>query len=200
MTTPEYNNLLIGMGASAGGLRPIVEIIDLLPSEFQGALLVASHRDPNAPSVLGELLQYHTRLRVSEPIDGEALSCTHIYVAGPAEVMTVEGGEVHLGVDRERMRAMKRIDDLFISIAEAAGQNAVGVILSGMLYDGVKGLQAIKQAGGTCIVQSPADAEHGDMPRNALEAVAADYVGTTMDIASRLMELAAGRECGEDEE
>ena len=190
-----YGNLLIGIGASAGGLQAIVEIVDLLPTHFQGALMIATHRSSTAPNVLPSLLQNYTRLRISEPLDGDKLSCTHIYIGRPDEVLTVEGGEVHIDIDPEHIRNLDRIDDLFTSIANAAGKNSVGVILSGMLWDGVDGLKAIKEAGGTCIVQTPEDATFDSMPKNALESVECDFVGTTIEIASRLVELGAGRNC-----
>ncbi|MGE0607511.1 MAG: chemotaxis protein CheB [Pirellulales bacterium] len=187
--------MLIGIGASAGGLKPIVEIVDLLPTHFQGALMVAMHRSPSGANFLAEILRHHTRLRVSEAFDGEKVTCTHIYVARPSEVMTVEGKEIDLGLDLGHFRKLSRIDDLFLSIAGSAGHNAVGVILSGCLWDGVDGLKAIKQAGGTCIVQTPHEAAFESMPRHALEAVECDFVGTTVEIASRLVELAAGKKC-----
>lgn len=192
---PQYPNLLIGVGASAGGLPAIMEIIELLPEQFQGSLVVATHRDPAAPNVLPQLFRNHTRLRVSEPYEGEKISCTHVYVARPDQVMTVDGRDLHLHLDADRLRNLRRIDDLFASIAASAGPNSVGVVLSGMLWDGVEGLRAIKQAGGACIVQHPDDAAFESMPRHALQAVDCDYVGTTMEIASRLVELGAGRSC-----
>jgi two-component system chemotaxis response regulator CheB len=69
------------------------------------------------------------------------------------------------------------------------------VILSGALSDGIAGLQAIKAAGGTCLVQSPDDALFESMPREALAAIEPDLVGTPLEIASHLIELAAGRKC-----
>ncbi len=192
---PTYPNLLIGIGASAGGLSAIAHIIELLPAHFQGALLVATHRNPEAPNLLPQMLQRHTRLSVSEPFEGEKLSCTHVYIAAPAQILTVEGREMRLGVDPGRLRKLMRIDDLFVSIAETARENSVGVVLSGMLWDGVEGLKAISRAGGRCIVQDPEDAAFDGMPKNALESVECDFVGTTIEIASVLTELSAARSC-----
>jgi len=188
-------NLIVGIGASAGGLEAVSEIVEHLPGQFQGSILVAIHRTPNVKSMLGSVLQTHARMRVSDSIDGEHLSCTHIYVAQPSEILEVDGDEVHVDVDADSIRRMQRIDDLFSSIAESAGANSVGVVLSGMLWDGVAGLQAIKAAGGECIVQDPKDAQFPGMPQNALEAVECDLIGTPLEIASRLVELAAGRQC-----
>jgi two-component system chemotaxis response regulator CheB len=90
---------------------------------------------------------------------------------------------------------IQRIDELFLSAARHARHNAVGIILSGTLWDGVEGLRAIHDAGGKCIVQDPGEAAVEDMPRNALKSVDVDFVGTTDEIASLLVELAAGRSC-----
>ncbi|MCA9072213.1 MAG: chemotaxis protein CheB [Planctomycetaceae bacterium] len=189
-----YPNLLIVIGASAGGVSAITKIIKQLPSSFQGAILVATHRDPSQTNnMLKDVLDHNTRLRVCEPSEGEKIHCTTIYVGRNCDSIIVDGQEIHLDFvsDVERL---KRIDYLFESAA-IAGKNAVGVILSGMLWDGVEGLKAIHEAGGKCIVQDPEDALFPDMPRNALATIPVDYVGTTDEIASLLMELAAGRSC-----
>jgi len=106
-------------------------------------------------------------LEVDDPNDGDDLQCTTVYVGSPGEVLLVDGQEVKIAELARDWSRMHRIDALFESAARAAGHNAVGVILSGMLWDGVQGLQAIREAGGVCIVQDPADATYEDMPRNA---------------------------------
>jgi chemotaxis response regulator CheB len=127
----EYPNLLAGIGASAGGLAPLLEIIEHLSFGYQGAILIAMHRSLNAPNTLPELLRSHTRLRVHDAHENEALACTHLYVADADEVMTVEGRRIDIRLDPGRLRRLKRIDDLFASIAETTGSNSAGVILFG---------------------------------------------------------------------
>lgn len=191
----EYPNLLVGIGASAGGLAPLIEIIDHLSTGYQGAILVAMHRSPDAPNLLADILAQRTRLRVHDAQENERVACTHLYVADADEVMTVEGRQLDVRVDPHNLRRIKKIDDLLISIAESAGPRSVGVILSGALSDGIAGLQAIKAAGGVCLVQNPDDALFDSMPRHALAALEPDLVGTPLEIASRLIELATGRKC-----
>jgi two-component system chemotaxis response regulator CheB len=193
--TDEYPNVLVGIGASAGGLVPLVEIIDKLSFGYQGAVLVAMHRMPGTPNFLADVLRKHSRLRVHDAYENEAVTCTHLYVADSDEIMTVRGRHIEIEVDRDRLRRLKKIDDLFTSIAASAGPNAVGVILSGALSDGIEGLKAIKAAGGWCLVQSPEDAEFSSMPRQAIEAIEPDLVGQPLEIASFLIELAAGKRC-----
>ncbi|MCA9108782.1 MAG: chemotaxis protein CheB [Planctomycetaceae bacterium] len=197
-TSGQFPNLLVVIGASAGGLKPIREIVRLLPMEFQGVILIATHRDPNLPTnSLAELLGQDARLAVREPVEGEQLHCTTLYIGGPAESVQIDGRHVHIDEVSSHLERLQRIDDLFLSAAEHAGTNAVGVILSGTLFDGVSGLRAIHDAGGKCIVQNPRDATFDDMPKNAIDSVEIDFVGNTTEIASLLVELAAGRQCQE---
>ncbi|MEQ8208874.1 MAG: chemotaxis protein CheB [Lacipirellulaceae bacterium] len=192
---PQYPNLLIVIGASAGGLQQIVKIIRELPDYFQATVLFACHRDPKSPNVLHEILAKNTDLKVKQPIAGEKLVCTTIYVGKPEESVEVEGRHLRTEIDISDLARMERIDDLFKSAAQSAGENAVGVILTGMLSDGVEGLKAINEAGGYCMVQDPDDAEFESMPVSALKEVDADFVGTTDAITQKLISLAEGRVC-----
>jgi two-component system chemotaxis response regulator CheB len=191
----QYPNLLIGIGASAGGLPPSLTVIDHLSFGYQGAVFVAMHRSPNAPTSLLDIFRNRTRLHVRDACENDTVACTHLYVADADEVLTVEGRRIDVRLDAGRLRKLKRIDDLFASIAESAGPNAAGVILSGALADGIEGIKAIRAAGGKCLVQNPTDALFPSMPRNALEAIEPDLVGSPLEIASYLIELAAGRKC-----
>ena len=191
----DYPNLLIGIGASAGGLDPLREILSKLPRDLQACIIIASHRDPSYRSELAAVLDRVTDLRVREPIDGDTLTCTVVYVGQPKEMIEIEGGQLEIAIDDELLRRSHRIDDLFSSIAEAAGRNAVGIILSGMLRDGVEGLKAISARGGLCIVQTPSDAEYESMPRSALEEVGCDFIGDTKEIAAFVTRLASDRNC-----
>lgn len=184
------------IGASAGGLTPIRDIVRELPESFQATVVVATHRDPSVkPNMLAHILARDARLTVREPMEGETLACTTVYVGAPGDSVLVDGRDVHLEEVFSNRQRITRIDELFFSAAAAARENAVGVILSGTLRDGVAGLQAIHDVGGTCIVQDPVDASFADMPRNALENIIVDLVGNTTEIGKFLMKLAAERDC-----
>lgn len=192
----EFRNLLVVIGGSAGGFQAITRIVELLPEDFQATLVIATHRDPKQQqNQLADILSRRANLRVHQPAEGEELVCTTIYVGHPSESVQIEGQSATLDEVQSLVDRLSRIDDLFCSAAEVAGPNAVGVILSGMLSDGVAGLQAISRAGGRCIVQSPAEAQFPDMPRHALAAVGVDFVGTAEEIAGHLQKIAADREC-----
>ncbi|MBB3209236.1 chemotaxis response regulator CheB [Rhodopirellula rubra] len=199
MTTndsPSSNtSLIVAIGASAGGFKEIVTIVEGLPCWFAGTLIIATHREPKHENVLADILARRARIRVDEPEDEECLECTTIYVGHSDETVEVDGDEFDVEVDTSRYARMHRIDDLFKSVAESAGRNAVGVILSGMLSDGTEGMRAIKSAGGRCIIQSPSDADCPSMPLHALAEVDPVFVGTAAEIASFLMELALDETC-----
>lgn len=191
-----FPNLLVVIGASAGGLQSIREIVRLLPNTFQGVVIVATHRDPNVSrNHLAEILSQDGRLTVREPVEGESLNCTTLYVGRPAESVVVDGRRAHIDEVSTHLERLHRIDELFLSAAKHAGRNTIGVILSGTLWDGIAGLEAINKAGGKCIVQHPHDASFDEMLRRAIEAVDIDYAGNTTEIAGILVEFAAGRSC-----
>ena len=191
-----YSNLIIAIGGSAGAIKEIVTIISRMPEDYQGCIVVATHRAPAShENILAKLLGFKARVEIAEPYDHECLECTTVFVGAPDEKVEVKFDEFRIEVDAEGKSKMKRIDDLFSSVAKSAKHNSVGVILSGMLSDGVKGLKDIHDAGGYCIVQDPQDAEFDSMPINALDEVDANFVGTAEEIADVLIEIASGRKC-----
>ncbi len=125
----------------------------------------------------------------------DELHCMTIYVGNSSEVVKVDGSMFDVVEDASNAARRSRIDDLFFSVAESAKENAVGVVLSGMLDDGVAGSAHSKRMGGECIVQDPQDAKFDSMPRNALDSVQADFVGTSEAIAEKLIEIAEERRC-----
>ena len=193
--SPANPNLTVAIGASAGGFKEIITIVEGLPLSFAGTLIVATHREPKHENILANILAKRARVRVEEPEDEDSLECTTIYVGSSDETVEVDGKQFDVEVDTSRYARMHRIDDLFKSVAESAGKNAVGVILSGMLSDGTAGMRAIKDAGGRCVIQTPSDADYPSMPSHALAEVEPVYVGTAAEIASFLMEMAIGEEC-----
>ena len=193
--TTAYSNLIVAIGGSAGGIKEIVTIISKLPEDYQGCIVVATHRRPSHENMLAKVIGYKARVEIAEPYDHECLECTTVFVGAPDEKVEVEFDEFHIERDPTGKSKLKRIDDLFSSVAKSAKHNAVGVILSGMLSDGVQGLKDIHNAGGYCIVQDPKDAEYDSMPVNALAEVPANFVGTAEEIANVLIEIAKERKC-----
>ena len=192
---PVFRNLLIAIGSSAGGYPEVVKIISALPETFQASIVLASHRNPDLANTLVAALDKKAKIDVVEPWNDECLQCTNIYVGAPNQRVEVEGNHFEINVDTTARSRIHRIDDLFESVARSAGENAVGIVLSGLLSDGVAGLKAINDAGGICIVQDPKDADYGSLPENVLEQVNAHFVGCSEDIAELLVALASERVC-----
>lgn len=183
--------LVVAIGGSAGSYVEIEKIVKSLSVFFNGTVVIAMHRIPKQENTLIESLGNRAKVKVLEPQDEEDLECTTIYVGSSMDRVGVDDVEFEVREDTSARARMRRIDDLFESVADSAGKHAVGVILSGTLTDGVKGLRAIHEAGGTCLVQHPAQARHDSMPQKALDAVPSARVGTTEEIESWLMELSA---------
>lgn len=188
-------NTLVAIGASAGGVKPIARLVKMLPSNFNGIAIIATHRTPGQPSLMKELLQFFSSMHVADATDNHPIECGAIYIGSPEERVRVDRDRLDVVVSTSKFARMTRIDELFFSVAESAGPNAIGVVLSGMLWDGVSGLKAIHEAGGYCIVQDPKDAIFRSMPENALAAVPVDFIGTPEGIAQKLIELTADRQC-----
>lgn len=185
--------MVIVVGASAGGLKEIKILVEGFPPGFQGTMIVANHRMPSRSNVLIDILDRHARVRVHEPVDEQALECTTIYVGSSNSTVEVHEDEFEISFDTSRYARIHRIDDLFKSVAASVGKNAVGVILSGMLKDGTAGLEAIRDAGGYCMVQCPDDATFDSMPTSAIGRVTPNFIGTTQEISRKLTELAIER-------
>ena len=121
------------------------------------------------------------------PRDGNKIEPGRVYVAPPDFHLMVGKGVVRLSHGQKEHHNRPAIDPLFRSAAQVYGRRVVGVLLSGLLDDGVAGLKEIKRRGGLVIVQDPAEAMFSEMPRNALAKVEADYCLPVAKIRDLLM-------------
>jgi two-component system chemotaxis response regulator CheB len=180
------------LGASAGGLQAVVDILARLPGDLPAVIAVAMHRSPTFDSQLVAVLSGKAALPVMEPVDGDPISPGHVYVAPR---------DMHLTVHADRWRIVRgakvhwsrpAVDPLFASAADRFGHRCVGVLLSGGGADGVAGLIAIKAKGGLSIAQNPAEAQHPSMPVRAIHQDDVDAILSTGEIAGALTAMAAG--------
>jgi two-component system, chemotaxis family, protein-glutamate methylesterase/glutaminase len=181
---------IVVIGASSGGIETLRALVSALPSDFAAPICVVMHMAPQSPGVLHEILRRAGRLDAVSPKNGERLRPGTIYVAPPDFHLIVEPGELRLTRGPKENRFRPAIDPLFRSAAQSYGPGAVGVILTGNLGDGTAGLSAIKQLGGTTIVQDPRDALFPSMPESAIAHVAVDYVIPVADIPALLTTIA----------
>jgi two-component system chemotaxis response regulator CheB len=173
---PVFQRDLIVVGASAGGVPALQELVAQLDSELPAAVLIVLHMMQTSTSVLDSILARAGRLPVSQAVDGERPERGRVYVAPPNSHLLLRGADIHLSDGPRENGHRPAIDPLFRSAARAFGRRVVGVVLSGTLDDGTDGLRLIKERGGATVVQDPDDAAYGDMPRNAIEYVEPDRV------------------------
>ena len=182
----EKASFVVGIGASAGGLDAMRQLVAEIPEATPMAFIVVQHLAESPPDILGELLSKVSAIPISLAEDKMALRAGHIYVAPPQSIVTVDKSKItarHVETKQERRRT---IDPMFTSLARAYGPAAVGVILSGNDADGTAGLQEISQAGGLTISQSPDSAEFSAMPISAIESGIIDQQLAPADIPAKL--------------
>jgi two-component system, chemotaxis family, protein-glutamate methylesterase/glutaminase len=158
---------IVAIGASAGGIDALRDLLQEIPAGFSGAILVVVHRPPEFDSRLHEVLGHYSHLPVVLARAGETMKRGVCYVSTPSQHLTLDRNDRFVLLPDGFYRA-HNIDVLFHSLARNAGPRTIGVILSGMQKDGTAGLAAIKEAGGVALVQAPREAAYPDMPRNAI--------------------------------
>src|SRR5450631_1591880 len=184
---------IVGVGASAGGLEVLEQFLEGIPARSGLAYVIVQHLDPTHKAMLVELLQRKTVMPVWEAVDGLHVAPDTVYVIAPNSELTVVGGALHLARPIEPRGLRLPIDVLFSSLARELGDQAIGVVLSGMGSDGTLGLQAIRTQGGLTLVQEPKSAQFDSMPRSAIAAGCADIVALPAAMAQRILAVVAGR-------
>lgn len=159
----------IVIGASAGGVEALSQLLPALPAGFRPAVLVVVHVRSDSPSLLPELFGSRCRLPVIEPDDKDVITGGTIYLAPPGYHMLVEPDcSISLSVDPPVRFSRPSVDVLFESAALCFGNALLGIVLSGANDDGARGLAAIYHAGGRCWVQDPETAVSDAMPLGAI--------------------------------
>ena len=180
------------IGASAGAVQALLAVLPALPPSFSLPVLVVVHVPPDRDNVLAPLLQAKCRLPVKEAEDKEPIVGGVVYFAPPDYHLLVEtDGCVALSTDDPVNYSRPSIDVLFESAADAYGAGVIGVVLSGANHDGAAGLRAVLDAGGSAIVQDPAEAFATAMPDAALEACPSATIMNLDVLASFLSSLRA---------
>ncbi len=167
---------IVGIGASAGGLEALEQLLAGVPANSGMAFVVVQHLDPNRPGMLPELLQRSTPMIVRQAENRMKVRPGYVYVIPPNKDLSILHGALYLLDPVARRGLHLPIDSFLTSLAEDRGDQAIGVILSGMGSDGTAGLEAIHGRGGLVLVQTPETAKFDAMPRSAIDAGLADMV------------------------
>jgi two-component system chemotaxis response regulator CheB len=184
---------LVAIGASWGGLRAVGDLLAALPEDFGPPVVVVQHRSRDSvPGGLEEALGRRTALPVCEPGDKDPIERGRVYVAAADYHLMVEAGHFELSVDPPVTHSRPSIDVLFESVADAYGDLAVGVVLTGASSDGADGLLRMRRAGALTIAQDPDDAERREMPEAAVRAGAAEHVLPLAELPRLLIDACSG--------
>lgn len=179
---------IVGIGASAGGVRALQQLFDVLPADTGAVFVVILHLSPESRSELAQVLAARTAMPV-RAVDGPLpLEANHVYVIPPDRALHLTDHSIDSADFVEPRGHRTPIDAFFRSLA-AHGGDGYAVILSGAGADGVQGAKAINEAGGIVLVQDPQEAEHASMPNAAISAGVVDVVLPVTDLGRRLADM-----------
>ena len=181
--------LIVGIGASAGGLEALQYFFGTMSSTSDMAFVVVQHLSPDYKSLLAEILGKQTRMPVVQAENAMEVLPNCVYLIPPKNNMILKEGRlylqeyVHSGVNHP-------IDIFFISLAEEMRGHSIAVVLSGTGSDGTNGIKAIKEQGGLVIAQDPSSAKFDGMPKSALNTGLVDFALTPQQIADEILNFA----------
>ncbi len=183
----------VAIGASAGGVEALSELLPALPADSRAAVFVVLHLPRDRPSLLVEVFSHKCQLEVREADDKEPVRPGTVYFAPPNYHLLVEAGpQLALSADDLVHHSRPSIDVLFDSAAEVYREHLLGIILSGANEDGAAGLAAVHDAGGLTVVQEPGTAQSSTMILSALERRPVDLVLDLQGIAELLNGICSG--------
>jgi len=186
--------LIVGVGASAGGLDAFREFVKATPPDSRLAYVFVSHLDPSHESLLADVLRKDSPLPIRQITSDQRARAGNVYVIPPNRDLELNGGFLRL-LDQDLSSPVKHpIDRFFHSLAEDCGENAVAVILSGTGTDGSTGIRSIKERGGLLLAQTEVSAQYGGMPVNAAATGLIDEILPVEEMPEYIANYAASRQ------
>ncbi len=184
--------LVVGVGASAGGLEAIQELLRSFEKHHPAgiAIVLVQHLDTGSVSLLEELLQLSTSMSIKMLKRSATIEAGTIYVAPAQSLLDIRSGKMRVTRPKTQPCPDSPIDHFLGSLAEDQTTKAIGIILSGNGTDGTIGLKAISDAGGLTFAQEPESAKYESMPRNAAATGVADHILSPREIAEELVSYA----------
>ncbi|HKG50421.1 MAG TPA: chemotaxis protein CheB [Actinomycetales bacterium] len=180
---------VVVVGASAGGVEALRELVSGLPTNFPATVLVVLHIPPSGSNALAAILDRAGPLEARRAGHGEPLLHGTVRVAPPDHHLLVMEDRLALSLGPRENGHRPAVDVLFRSAARAVGARCIGVVLSGALDDGSAGLVAVRTRGGVAVVQDPDEALQPGMPTSAIESAHPEHVLPVAEIASLLAQL-----------
>ncbi|WP_256737575.1 CheR family methyltransferase [Pseudomonas sp. dw_358] len=184
--------MVVGIGASAGGLQALLNLFGSMPSQSGMAFVVVMHLHATHKSNLAQIIGNVTAMPTVEVAGTLRIEPDHVYIIAPGNDLLIEAGELSLSPSRRASGAQVAIDLFFRQLATGFGAHAVALVLSGAGADGSVGIAKVKEQGGVVLAQLPEDAEYDGMPHHAIETGMVDIVLPVAQMAARLGVLHAG--------
>ena len=178
--------LVIGIGASAGGLEALQQFFHHMPGNSGLCFVVIQHLSPDYKSLMADILGKHTEMTVLQAEDGMEIFPDTVYLIPPKHNLLLKGS--HLILEEQIPGRLNHpIDVFFNSLAREGREKAIAVVMSGTGSDGTSGIKAIKENGGLVIVQDPETAKFDGMPRSAMNTGLADFVLSPEEIVEEIL-------------
>lgn len=181
---------VVGIGASAGGMRAVTTLLEHCPANTGMAFVVILHLSPKHVSQAESMLQRATRMKVKQVTQPTPLQADHVYVIPPNKALSMNDGYLRVSsLKREPGTQHASVDLFFRTLAQVHRERAVAAVLSGMGSDGAVGIARVKELGGLTLAQAPDDAEYPSMPESAIATGLVDMVLPASDMAGQLLEV-----------
>lgn len=170
------NRDIIVIGGSAGAIEVLFELVPQLPEKLRAAVFIVIHTTAESPGALPSILERHGRLPAKLVEKDQKIQCGRVYVAKPDQHLVLKPNHVVSARGPRENGFRPAIDPLFRSAAAYHGTRVVGILLSGLLDDGVAGFDAIRRCGGVTLAQDPSTAAFPSLPSNAIKAGVVNHV------------------------
>ena len=183
----EAKPIVVGIGASAGGVEALQQLFESMPNDSGLAFVVIQHLSPDYKSLMREILGRYTRMTIYEAQNGMAIKPNTIYLNPPKTNISITEDR-RLKLEEVTDGILNRpIDAFFMSLSETEKDKAIAVVLSGTGSDGANGVKSVKEMGGLVIAQDPQTAKFDGMPQNAIHTGTADFICSPEGIVDELL-------------
>lgn len=184
------NKEVIIIGGSAGSINVVLKILPLLKNEIKLPLILVLHRKAGEENILESLLQFKSKLKVTEVMDKMPVENNVVYLAPANYHLLIEKEKIFMLDDSEKVNYSRpNIDVTMESAIEVYHEKVIGILLTGANNDGAAGLKKIKEAGGITIIQSPETCLFPNMPQYAAELCKPNFSMTPEEIAQYIINL-----------
>lgn len=181
--------LIVGIGASAGGLSALQTFFSSIPPHTGMSFVLIQHLSPDYKSMMGEILQKNSTLKIQTIKRSAKLKPNHLYLMPNNKNLVIQENSVNTVGKPTGKQINMPVDLFFDSLGKEYSVQAVGIILSGTGTDGSRGIKTLKEYGGMVFCQSPESSEFDGMPNASLELGLVDYSGSPEELARKLVNI-----------